>query len=205
MNYKLTIAIPTYNRSRYLKELLPEIKRQHSLLPENTLEVLIIDNASTDDTPEYIKSNHQNTFRYIRNSSNIGADRNFIECIRQSTGEYVWLYGDDEILKPDGVNTIINLLDHKPDFIIAESDMQETTKFSSYTELLRHFDITDPIFPVHHTLITKNIFPRSGFDLEFAFSMMKTNYTHMYGLVNQLKKSKCIYTFQTRICFQRKR
>ena len=193
MSYPLTLAIPTYNRSKYLKELLPQILQQYLKQPLGTLEILIVDNASTDDTQAFVTANFKQHFRYIRNPVNVGADRNFLECIKSAEGEYIWLFGDDEVLNPDGIQYVLNALEKKPDLIIAESSLGSSTGFPSYKDLLIHFDVTDPIFPVHHTLITKNVFPKSGFDLDFAISKLETNYSHMYGLVSHLKKSRHIY------------
>jgi len=194
-NTKLTIAIPTYNRSRYLKELVPEIVSQCKNIINSNIEILIIDNASTDDTQAYIQGNYDDSVTYIRNKNNIGADRNFIECIKNSKGKYIWLFGDDEVLRPEGVQRVINSLDKNPDLIIAESNFDATLHFESYKNLLRHTHDKDPVFPVHHTLITKNIFPKSGFSCDFAKKKIDTNYGHMYGLIDSLKQAKKIIVF----------
>ena len=44
----LTIAIPTFNRANYLKNNLKNIIKQASI--HNHVEVIVIDNASTDNT-----------------------------------------------------------------------------------------------------------------------------------------------------------
>jgi glycosyltransferase involved in cell wall biosynthesis len=49
----LSIAIPTFNGSKYIREALDSIVSQSDALDED-LEVVISDNASTDDTPEII-------------------------------------------------------------------------------------------------------------------------------------------------------
>ncbi|AFL89554.1 glycosyl transferase [Terriglobus roseus DSM 18391] len=96
----LTIAIPTYNRSRYLREFL------EALLPQiesaNDVELLISDNASPDDTAEMLAEVLPvgGRFRVVRQAENIGSDANFCFCYRQATGKYFWLCGDDDILRP---------------------------------------------------------------------------------------------------------
>jgi len=106
-NLLLSIAIPTYNRAKFLDELLNSIDIKGI---EDFIEILIIDNASTDNTQEIVsKYNHLNV-RYIRNEKNIGPDNNFKKCIKESKGKYVWLLGDDEILLPNSLQRIIKLL-----------------------------------------------------------------------------------------------
>ncbi len=184
----LTIAIPTFNRHKYLTELLPQLLSQTKEETKGVVEILVIDNASTDETSNLLISSVDNCLNYIRNSENIGADRNFLKCIQLARGEYVWLFGDDEILNPKGIQRILKYLELKPDLIVAESARQETEIFKSYIELLEKLTVSDPIFPVHQTLITRNIFKKEIFDMSFAKKMIHTNYAHLYGLISKLKK-----------------
>ncbi|MGA8531487.1 MAG: glycosyltransferase family 2 protein [Acidobacteriaceae bacterium] len=106
----LTIAIPTYNRSIYLKKLLDELAPQ--LLHEGRAEILISDNASPDDTPAVV-DNFVRMFpgaRYVRNPENIGSDANFLQCYNLAQGEYVWIFGDDDVLVEGGLRQILEVL-----------------------------------------------------------------------------------------------
>lgn len=104
------MAIPTFNRARFLHELLTELCPQ--LLDRQEVELLISDNASTDDTSKIIAEFQQKglNFRYLRNETNIGSDANFLQCFDQSRGKYVWLIGDDDIVLPKAVSRLIPLL-----------------------------------------------------------------------------------------------
>jgi hypothetical protein len=106
----LTIAIPTYNRARYLRELLSVLFEQ--LIKERRVELIISDNASPDETPgvveEYRKRGLQ--IRSVRNEINIGADANFLQCLEMASGKYFWLFGDDDIIVPGGISKILSLL-----------------------------------------------------------------------------------------------
>lgn len=106
----LTIAVPTYNRSSFLNELLSCLFEQ--CLSNPRIELLVSDNASTDETPvivtRYIDRGLQ--IRYIRNISNIGADANFMQCFETAKGKYVWLIGDDDVVVPGAVGKIVSYL-----------------------------------------------------------------------------------------------
>jgi abequosyltransferase len=106
----LTIAIPTYNRSRFLAQLLEVLAPQ--VAGEPRIELLISDNCSPDDTPDVV-----NSFRskglpigYSRNEVNIGPDANFLRCYETARGEYVWLVGDDDVIIPGGVREVLETL-----------------------------------------------------------------------------------------------
>jgi glycosyltransferase involved in cell wall biosynthesis len=103
----LTIAVPTYNRARCLRELLLVLADQ--LKDEPRVELIISDNASPDETPavvqEYVACGLH--VRYIRNTQNIGPDANFLQCFEQALGKYVWIFSDDDLIVPGGVAKIL--------------------------------------------------------------------------------------------------
>jgi abequosyltransferase len=103
----LTIAIPTYNRAAYLRELLSSLAGQ--LRDEAQLELIISDNGSPDETPAVVEESIAGgmRIRYIRNTQNIGADANFLQCFEQARGKYVWLFSDDDLIVPGGVAKVL--------------------------------------------------------------------------------------------------
>jgi abequosyltransferase len=106
----LTIAVPTFNRSRFLSEFLTILKPQ--IIETHSVELIISDNASTDDTQAMLDELAKSglTFRYIRNRSNLGADGNILQCFEKAEGKYVWIFGDDDIILPGALRKIISLL-----------------------------------------------------------------------------------------------
>ena len=77
---KLTIGIPTRNRRDYLLALL------HSIEPHEGVEILVSDNASTDDTARTLANYRMPGFRYWSNPENVGFGRNFLKLIEQAQG-----------------------------------------------------------------------------------------------------------------------
>lgn len=104
----LTIAIPTYNRSRFLRELLQSLRGD--LWGESRIELIVSDNFSSDNTPsvvaEFVAQGMQ--IRSIRNAANIGADANFVRCFEAAQGTYFWLIGDDDLVAPGAVPSILD-------------------------------------------------------------------------------------------------
>ncbi len=107
----LTIAIPTYNRRVCLKQLLDVLAPQ--LAEEPRVELVISDNASPDDTPAVVESFRKEGLLvvYKRNESNIGSDANFLQCYNMARGEYVWIFGDDDIIVPGGLGEVLRQLE----------------------------------------------------------------------------------------------
>lgn len=107
----LTIAIPTYNRSKFLDRCLHNICKQ--LKDVNaSIELIVSDNASVDNTSEIIQKYKDAGYaiKYIKNIENKGADFNVAQCYTEAAGKYVLTLGDDDVLVTGGLAVIINTL-----------------------------------------------------------------------------------------------
>jgi glycosyltransferase involved in cell wall biosynthesis len=90
---RFTIGIPTYNRANFLGKSLDAACNQ----TERDIEILVSDDASTDETPEVVRS-YGERVRYHRNAENIGMWPNFIRLAELASSEYFsWLQDDDLI------------------------------------------------------------------------------------------------------------
>lgn len=111
-NVILTIAIPTYNRSGYLKQNLESFVPQCCKYKEN-VRIVVSDNASSDNTREVVEY-YVNSFpeivSYVRNDNNIGVQQNFSRCVELSNSKYVFLMGDDDIVCPNFLSIIMPYL-----------------------------------------------------------------------------------------------
>ena len=118
----LTIAIPTFNRSGDLGTLLRVLLPQ--LDGSALIELLVSDNASTDDTEVLVRGfiAQGAPIRYLRQAENIGSDRNFVECFEQSQGTFFWLCGDDDVICPGALTKLLPHLDpHGTDLVYVAS------------------------------------------------------------------------------------
>jgi len=109
---RLVFAIPTWNRANELFECVTSIAEQ------NPDAIFISDNCSTDKTPEIcrILKNKYPFVTYARLSEHVYAEENFKHVISFSEGDYIWTFGDDDILLPGALNFARTLLTHKLDF-----------------------------------------------------------------------------------------
>ena len=105
------ICIPTYNAGKTLRETLASVLAQ----TYSPLEVIIIDNASTDDTVEIAKSFGDLRVSILRNIENIGGEANFTRCIEHSAGVYTAIFHADDIYTPNMVAKQVAFLERHPD------------------------------------------------------------------------------------------
>jgi len=120
---KISICIPTYNRASHLADCLNSIItcRLNSLLE---FQVCISDNHSTDNTYEVVKNVQSKlNIKYHRNETNLGRVRNYLNVVNMADGEFVWLFGDDDLLLPYAINSLSKLIDAHPrvDFFYVNS------------------------------------------------------------------------------------
>jgi len=107
----ISVAIPTYNRSAFLDLCLAQISKQMSG-NEQYLEVIVSDNASSDNTAEIVQKYISAGFpiSYVKNSENIGADNNITQAFQLARAKYVLVLADDDVLVDDALSRIVSLL-----------------------------------------------------------------------------------------------
>lgn len=110
----LSICIPTFNRANHLANCLNSIAiatRGKRL----DFEVCVSDNGSTDGTEAVVASAPASLpLRYRRNSENLGLPRNFLAAVEMARGRFAWLIGDDDLLLPGAVETLLSLIAGHP-------------------------------------------------------------------------------------------
>lgn len=89
----VTICIPVYNSEKTLGETLASIVAQ----TYKNLEILIVDNCSTDGSIDIVNSFRDPRIRVFRNDSNIGCEPNWSKSIALASGEYTALFHSDDL------------------------------------------------------------------------------------------------------------
>jgi abequosyltransferase len=114
---KLSIPIPVYNFVEFLPETLDSILSQEGV---GEVEVLVVDGASTDGTPELmarICAQHPNV-RYYRLPEKGGIDRDMAKSVELAQGEYCWLFSGDDIMAPGAVRAVLSEIETGHDVYI---------------------------------------------------------------------------------------
>ena len=114
MTPKISFCIPTFNREQLLDELISSIVRQCTPDIAPLIEICIADNASTDNTPAMVANWRTKTtvaIQYTLNTENIGPDRNYLRSVELANGEYCWLFGSDDLLAPDALQNMLQVIE----------------------------------------------------------------------------------------------
>jgi glycosyltransferase involved in cell wall biosynthesis len=116
---KVSIIIPTYNRAAYLKACIESILSQDY----DNFEIIISDNASTDNTTEIVKAFNDPKIIYHRNETNIGVVGNHNKALELSTGEYIHIFSDDDLMLADCIKKKAEILNAHPSVGLVHSDI----------------------------------------------------------------------------------
>ena len=114
----ISVCMAVYNGEPYIEAQLQSILGQLRAYDE----VVVVDDASTDNTKDLIESLRDPRVRLIRHSENRGVLRSFEEAISSASGEILFLSDQDDIWVPDKVLVIMRMFQLHPDAEIAVSD-----------------------------------------------------------------------------------
>jgi glycosyltransferase involved in cell wall biosynthesis len=109
----VSICIPTYNRADILRSTVESALRQDYV----NIEVVISDNASTDNTAQLCARfcTEDPRIRYIRHASNQGPTANFVAAFRASHGNFFMWLGDDDWIDDSYVRCCMEQMLSRPD------------------------------------------------------------------------------------------
>jgi hypothetical protein len=79
------------------------------------IEVLVVDNHSTDNTDKVVASFQDQRLRYVKNSRNLGLFGNFNRCIELARGEFIHILHSDDTITHDFTETCIRFFIQHPD------------------------------------------------------------------------------------------
>lgn len=127
----VTIAIPVYNSEGFIQATLNSILSQITPTNQALVQIVIVDNGSTDRTLDIIESNtFPCNFKLIKNLTNKGRDFSFDKCGLESDGNYIWFLGSQDALHPNSLSIVLKVLSEK-----------------KYTNVLLNFSIQNEIKP----------------------------------------------------------
>lgn len=107
---KVTIVLPTFNGSKFLAKSLESCLSQSY----SNLEIIVVDDASTDGTPDIIKKFNDSRIIYIRHEKNKGLPAALNTGFAKSTGDYLTWTSDDNYYKDNAIETMLTHLLRNP-------------------------------------------------------------------------------------------
>jgi len=107
--YDLSICVVSWNGRHHLEKLLPALAAAVGNL---TVQVVVVDNGSTDATPELLAEHPDVTV--IRNTENRGITKARNQALLVVAGRIVLMLDDDTVPQPGSIETMVRYLDDHP-------------------------------------------------------------------------------------------
>lgn len=173
---KYSVCVPTYNRAAFIKEAVESVVKTCS----SDLEIVIVDDGSTDTTSEIIASLADPRVRYIRKEHTSAPDtRN--RCIAEARGEYIIWLDSDDAFTPGLIDKYHSILQSDPSIDIIYGNIQVCDhNLQPNGHLLTYRDFGNPTesflqslfagspIPNMGTMVKKRIYQtHGGFDIRF--------------------------------------
>ncbi len=142
----ISVALCTYNGEKYIEKQLNSILNQTLTVDE----IVICDDCSSDKTITILnsfKEKYPSIFRIYSNPENLRSNKNFEKAISLCTGDFIFLSDQDDLWKPEKVETIIGVFNSNPsaegvfsDAIFVDENDSEIHKEMSLWESVCFFD-----------------------------------------------------------------
>ena len=125
----VSIGLPVRNGASYLRAALESIRAQ----THRNIEIIISDNASTDNTAEIVRSylGHERRIKYYRQTELIPVAENFAFVLRQARGDYFMWAAHDDRRSSDYVELLLARLKNSCDSLLCFGDFYSTDSINS--------------------------------------------------------------------------
>lgn len=162
MKPMVSILIVTYNSEKYIGHTLQSCLDQ----TYNDIEILILDNASSDNTIKIIESNSDKRIKLLKSSENIGPYVGLNLLMKAATGSYIAIQDHDDIWFPKKIEKQIEFLEKESEFVACGTNVyyffegkqlfilkefEEVSEYVNHTSLVfRKMDVSynnDVVFP----------------------------------------------------------
>ncbi len=121
----VSILVPVYNREGLISQTIDSAISQSY----KNIEIVIVDNCSTDRTWEILEkySQKDGRIRVLRNKTNVGPVRNWKRCIDEAKGEYGKILWSDDLISPKFVENTLPFLQEDADvgFVFSGAEIFE--------------------------------------------------------------------------------
>ena len=144
----ITIVVPAYNYARFLPECLASIREQDF---KGKVEVIVVDDASTDETQSVLQGLVWPGLRIVRHESNQGLCAALNTGHREARGKYIINLDADNLLAPEALRTLYEALEKKPWVDVASGGlMRYSSNGQHVVQTDWPFERVDPLGQLNH-------------------------------------------------------
>lgn len=116
-NPTVSVVIPVYNAAAFIKDCVASVIHQ----TYRDFEIIIIDDGSTDESAEMIRSFNDQRIRFIQNENNIGLIATLNKAFALCRGKYIARLDADDMALPERLSIQVQFMDSNPELALLGS------------------------------------------------------------------------------------
>ncbi len=131
---RVTVALLVYNEERFVRETLESLQKQNY----PNFEVLILDNASSDNSGEICRSfaaKNSERFSYIRNPENLGSCGNAAKGLSLADGKYFAFCGAHDLFHENFLSACVVVLEQDENLVLCAGQFELIDQQANISEL----------------------------------------------------------------------
>jgi hypothetical protein len=109
-NPRVSVIIPSYNYGNFIEMAIESVLKQTI----KDIELIIIDDASFDNTRDIVNRFSDPRIKYVRNQFNMGHVKAINKGLKIAKGYYISIIGADDIMMPENLELKVNALENNP-------------------------------------------------------------------------------------------
>jgi len=221
MAYKISICIPTYNRCELLARTLSNICELIIKESDSTMiDVIVCSNGSTDGTMQKlaeIKGKTSVNISILSFEKNMGIDCNILKVMDVADGDYIWTFGDDDVLIDGSITRMLREIDTKYDIYLLNrmqykqnddrykkqerywmrSNISEDKVYnlSDKNELRLYFNECDSLGGLFSFISSNVVSRRFWHSIERNERFIGSCYAHSAALLTGIKEKGCVIKY----------
>lgn len=154
---KISLIVATYNTPlTFLKDMIESVENQ----TYQNFELCIADGSDNEDVKDYIESHHYEKIKYTYLNGNQGISENMNAAMKLATGDYIGFFDHDDLLTPNALYEMVNLINKHPDAQMIYSDEDKVDEegthfFNPNFKPDFNFDLLTSVNYICHFLVVK--------------------------------------------------
>ena len=114
-NQLVSVILPVFNCAKYIKKSIYSILSQ----THSKIELIIVNDGSTDNTDEIIKTFSDNRIKYISKRVNIGKVAAVNQALNYVTGDFIAMQDADDWSEPNRISEQLKLMNSHPNIVVS--------------------------------------------------------------------------------------
>lgn len=181
MKPEVSVIVPAYNTEAYIAQAIESALEQTL----NNIEVIVVDDASTDDTAKIAKSFTDKRLKVLVNEKNLGVSGTRNRALKEAQGKWIAVLDSDDWYAPERLEKLLQIAEAEDADMVAEdlyliqnnAELPWSTLLNESGEEIIAVKQIDPIY-----VVETGIYGETGLHLGLSKPLFKKEFLIKYGI-----------------------